>query len=152
MENTIRGGAPGIFQVKEVGPGDNDLPLNDQKDAIQTGFIPGPNVRDFTVIVPIYNPFSSDANNGIAWTSGSVGISLGDGSQSNFVEIAVGAKGANDLSLKVSYEENDVLLQEIELNDVDFLLKTTDGGQTIDDNQIEFRLTVNMNNFQLTPE
>ena len=153
LNNTIRGGAPGIIQVKEVGGGDNDLALNNQKDAIQTGFLPRNDVKDFTIIVPIFNPFSSDANNGLAWTSfASVGISLGDGSQSNFVEISVGAKGPSDIVLKVVYEENDGLVQEIELDNLDFLLNATEGGQAVDDDQIELRLNVNMNSFQLTPE
>ncbi|MEL6159317.1 MAG: malectin domain-containing carbohydrate-binding protein [Cyanobacteria bacterium J06627_32] len=153
LDNTIRGGAPGIVQVKEVGEGDNDLSFNDQKYAIQTGFLPAANVQDFTVIVPIFNPFSSDANAGIAWTSfASAGISLGDGSQANFVEISIGAKGLNDLSLKVTYEENDAVVQEIELDNVEFLLNATNGGQAIDNDQIEFRLTVDMDTFELIPE
>ncbi|NJO72277.1 MAG: hypothetical protein HC825_12580, partial [Oscillatoriales cyanobacterium RM1_1_9] len=79
LDNTIRGGAPGIVQVKSVGPGDLKGSENTQKDALQTGFLPAPNVNAVTIHVPMYNPFSSDANDGIAWSeSASMGFTLGD--------------------------------------------------------------------------
>lgn len=145
LDNTIRGGAPGAFVVKTVGEGDNLGSDTSLQDAIQAGFLPGSDVKDFTVTIPIINPFSSSANSGTNWTEfGSMGFSLGDGSMSNWLKVVVGAKGPNDLRAQVVYEENDSLVAEEEV-DADFLFNSIDGDQ------IELLLTVDMETFTATP-
>jgi hypothetical protein len=150
LDNTIRGGAPGIIQIKSVGAGDFLGASNNQKDAIQTGFLPNANVNKFTIKVPIFNPFSSDANNNISWSQGAaMGFTLGDGSMSNGLQIAV---GANNLSgqpvaaqLRVTYEEQDQLI-------ADFAADAPELLGAVDDDQIELLLEVNMQAFQVTPK
>ena len=149
LDNTIRGGAPGIVQVKSVGAGDLLGSNNTQQDAIQTGFLPAPDVKEFRIKVPIFNPFSSDANNGIIWSdSASMGFTLGDGSMSNFVQIAIGAKNSIgslvEPIVRVIYEENDLTITELEIN-ADELLNS------VDDDLIELFLDVDLATYQVSP-
>ena len=103
LNNTIRGGAPGVIQVKSVTEGDAYLTTNTQNDAIQTGFTPAENVQDFTIRVPIFNPYSSV---GLDENFGSVGFALGDGTQFNYLKV-VGGVGGGVPQLQVFYEEGD---------------------------------------------
>ncbi|WP_036487527.1 malectin domain-containing carbohydrate-binding protein [Myxosarcina sp. GI1] len=149
LDNTIRGGAPGIFQVKSVESGTLLGTENTQQDALQTGFLPTSNVGEFTITVPIFNPFSSDANNLVNWSeSASMGFTLGDGSMSNFFQIAVGASNPSDLplapSVQVTYEENDTILENLEIDAEELL-------NAIDDDQIELLLNVDLATYQVTP-
>ncbi|MGV2829968.1 malectin domain-containing carbohydrate-binding protein [Myxosarcina sp. GI1(2024)] len=149
LDNTIRGGAPGVVQVKSVGSGDLSGSNNTQQDAIQTGFMPSPNVKEFRIKVPIFNPFASDANNGIDWSdSASMGFTLGDGSMSNFLQIAVGAKNASGSPLapvlRVSYEENDLTITELEIDANELL-------NSVDDDLVELFLDVDLATYQVSP-
>ena len=146
LDNTIRGGAPGIFQVESVGTGDYLEFSNDQQDAIQTGFSIGTGVDKFTIKVPVFNPFSSDANSTVTWSdAASMGIALGDGSMSNLLSISVGAKNANgDPRIRVLYEEDDVKLADFEVDAPDIL-------NAVDDDQIEFFLSVDLAALQVLP-
>ncbi|MEL6956738.1 MAG: hypothetical protein AAFO88_08855, partial [Pseudomonadota bacterium] len=103
LNNTIRGGAPGVLQIKEVTDGDAYLANNSQDDALQTGFTPGESVETFTIRVPIFNPYSSV---GIDENFASVGFALGDGTQSNYLKVVAGI-GGGEPQLQVFYEEND---------------------------------------------
>ncbi len=151
LDNTIRGGAPGIVQVKSVGSGNLAGSDNTQQDAIQTGFLPASDVEDITIRVPMFNPFSSDANGGITWSeSASMGFTLGDGTMSNWIRAAVTVKDDSNSAdgfipqIKIDYEENDVNLESLNI-DVPELL---DG---VDDDQVELFLTVNLETFEVTP-
>lgn len=149
LDNTIRGGAPGIIQIKSVGVGDLAGTENNQKDAIQTGFLPAANVEKFTIKVPIFNPLSSDANNGVTFSeSASMGFSLGDGSMSNWIRIAFHASNPSGSpvapQVKVTQEENDITIAEHKIDTPDLL-------NAVDDDQIEFLLTVDMTTLEVTP-
>ena len=149
LDNTIRGGAPGIIQIKSVGTGDFAGTANDQQDAIQTGFTVGSGVDKFTIKVPILNPFSSDANGTVGWTDqASMGIVLGDGTQSNALQIAAAVGNASGQSftprIRVTYEENDVSLANFWVDAPELL-------NSVDDDQIELFLTVDMQTLQVTP-
>ncbi|MGV2826796.1 malectin domain-containing carbohydrate-binding protein [Myxosarcina sp. GI1(2024)] len=148
LDNTIRGGAPGVIQVKSVGSGDLLGADNTQQDAIQTGFMPAPEVREFTIKVPLFNPFSSDANDGVNWTdSASVGFTLGDGSMSNFLQIAVSAKNSSGSSvapvLRVTYEESDIKITDLEIDASELL-------NSVDDDLVELFLDVDRATYQVT--
>ena len=145
LDNTIRGGAPGIFQVKSAGTGDLEGTGNDQQDAIQTGFLPAADVDRFTVKVPMFNPFSSDANAGVTFSeSASMGFSLGDGTMSNWIEIAVAADNSAGAQVKVTYEENDSLIDSLSVDTPELL-------DAIDDDLVELYLTFDTNTFEVTP-
>lgn len=119
LDNTIRGGAPGVIQVKSVGDGDAFTGVNTQNDAIQTGFTPAVDVADFTIRVPIFNPYSSV---GLDQNFGSVGFALGDGTQFNYLKVVAGV-GSGVPRLQVLYEEGDAIIQDITVNgaaDADF--------------------------------
>lgn len=149
LNNTIRGGAPGIFQVKSVGGGDLEGSGNDQQDAIQTGFLPGADVNKFTIEVPLFNPFTSDANASVAFSeSASMGVSLGDGTMSNWIGITVEADNSAGSSvqpqIKLTYEENDSLIRNLSVNAPELL-------NAVDNDRIELQLTVDMETFEVTP-
>lgn len=149
LENTIRGGAPGIVQVKSVKPGTLLGTENNQQDAIQTGFLPADSVQDFTIKIPNFNPFSSDANNGVDWSeSASMGFTLGDGSMSNWLQVAVGATNPSGSSLapvvQVTYEENDIVQTDLEVDAAELL-------NSVDDDLIELLLTVDLETYKATP-
>ncbi|MEL7314787.1 MAG: Calx-beta domain-containing protein, partial [Cyanobacteria bacterium J06559_3] len=149
LDNTIRGGAPGIVQVKNVGVGSAVGTTNNQQDAIQTGFIVDSGVDKFTLKVPVLNPFASDANSTVSWYEpASMGFALGDGTQSNFLQIAVVATNevgnATVPAIRVTYEENDTLVTEFEVA-VPALLSS------VDTDQIELFLNVDMQALQVTP-
>ncbi len=119
LDNTIRGGAPGVIQVKSVTDGDAFTGGNTQNDAIQTGFTPAVDVADFTIRVPIFNPYSSV---GLDQNFGSVGFALGDGTQFNYLKVVAGVGGGVP-RLQVLYEEGDSIIADITVNgaaDADF--------------------------------
>lgn len=106
-------------------------------------------VNQFTIGVPVFNPFSSDANNGLTFSSNAaMGITLGDGTQFNGLQIAVRAGNAAGSPLApeiwVTYEENDV-------NEFDFSVAAPELLNAIDDDQIEFFLTVDLTTLEVTP-
>ena len=145
LNNTIRGGAPGVVQVKSVTPGDLEGPGNDQQDAIQTGFLPGADVSQFTIRVPIFNPFTSDANSGVNFSeSASIGFSLGDGTMSNWIGIAVAADDSSGAQVKLTYEENDSTITSLSVDAPELLT-------AVDDDLIELSLTVDLNTYEVTP-
>ncbi len=149
LDNTIRGGAPGIIQVKTVTAGNLKGTSNDQQDAMQTGFFPGSDVSKFTIKVPIFNPFTSDANSNITFSeSASMGFSLGDGTMSNWVGIVVGAGNSSDLPVKPQvsfiYEENDNLINNLSIDVPDLL-------NAVDDDRIELFLTVDTETSEIIP-
>ncbi|MGF1481071.1 MAG: malectin domain-containing carbohydrate-binding protein [Cyanophyceae cyanobacterium] len=145
LNNTIRGGAPGIFQVKSVGTGDLEGGSNDQQDAMQTGFLPAADVSQFTIKVPVFNPFTSDANNGVSFSeSASMGVALGDGTMSNWLGIAVAADDSTGAQVKFSYEENDSSLASLATAAPDLL-------NAIDDDLIELFLTVDTDTLEVIP-
>ncbi|MEL6755564.1 MAG: malectin domain-containing carbohydrate-binding protein, partial [Pseudomonadota bacterium] len=161
LNNTIRGGAPGLIQIKSVTDGDAFGATNTQNDAIQTGFTPSESVETFTIRVPIFNPYSSvdlDQN------FGSVGFALGDGTQNNYLKVVAGHGGGNGgvPRLQVYYEEGDSGVIDILVtgtDDSDF----NDAATNATDNSIfELYLTVDMSdpeaitaqafyNYELTP-
>ncbi|MGD1870798.1 MAG: malectin domain-containing carbohydrate-binding protein, partial [Neomegalonema sp.] len=112
LDNTIRGGAPGVIQIKSVTDGDAFLGNNTQNDAIQGGFTPASDVETFTIRVPIFNPYSSV---GLDQNFGSVGFALGDGTQSNYLKVVAGVGGGVP-RLQVFYEENDTQVADITVN------------------------------------
>ena len=145
LDNTIRGGAPGIFQVKSVGTGDLEGTGNDQQDAIQTGFLPATDVGKFTVKVPVFNPFSSDANAGVTFSeSASMGFSLGDGTTSNWIGIAVTADNSAGAQVKLTYEENDNSVASLSVDAPELL-------NAADDDLVELFLTFDKEALEVTP-
>lgn len=149
LDNTIRGGAPGIVQVKSVADGDFLGSSNNQQDAIQTGFSLGNGVDKFVVKVPLLNPFASDANTNVAWSEeAAMGVSIGDGTMSNALAITVGASNAVGAPIapriRVTYEEGDVILADFEVSAPELLLVS-------DGDQIELFFTVDMQTMQVTP-
>ncbi|MEO0697590.1 MAG: Ig-like domain-containing protein [Pseudomonadota bacterium] len=141
LNNTIRGGAPGVVQIKSVTDGDAAGPGNTQNDALQTGFLPGANVETLTISVPTYNVFSSNANDGVAFTSaGSMGIALGTGDQSNFLRFTIGADGAGTPQFQVLLEEDDATVSTQTIAVPADLLPPN----TVDDDFLQFGLLVNM--------
>lgn len=145
LDNTIRGGAPGVFQVKLVGSGDLEGTGNDQQDAIQTGFLPATDVDKFTIKVPIFNPFSSDANAGVTFSeSASMGFSLGDGTTSNWIGIAVAADNAAGAQVKLTYEENDSSVANLSVDAPELL-------NAVDDDLVELFLTFDKEALEVTP-
>ncbi|MHA7901410.1 MAG: malectin domain-containing carbohydrate-binding protein, partial [Henriciella sp.] len=158
LNNTIRGGAPGLIQIKSVTDGDAFGTNNSQNDAIQTGFTPSESVDTFTIRVPIFNPYSSV---GLSENFGSVGFALGDGTQNNYLKVVAGVGGGVP-RLQVYYEEGDAGVIDITVNgtqDADFNNAAT--GAT-DNSIFELYLTVDMSdpaavtaqafyNYELTP-
>ena len=142
LDNTIRGGAPGVIQIKSVTDGDAFGANNSQNDAIQTGFTPSESVETFTIRVPIFNPFSSV---GLNEDFGSVGFALGDGTQSNYLKVVAGVGGGVP-RLQVYYEEGDAGVTDISVNgsqDSDFDDAATNA---IDNSIFELYLTVDLSN------
>ncbi len=140
LDNTIRGGAPGVIQIKQVTDGDAFQNVNTQNDAIQTGFTPAADVGTFTIRVPIFNPYSSVS---LDQNFGSVGFALGDGTQSNYLKVVAGVGGGLP-RLQVFYEENDAEVTDITVNssqDTDF----NDAANNATDNAIfNLYLTVDL--------
>ncbi|WP_386074391.1 malectin domain-containing carbohydrate-binding protein [Tropicimonas aquimaris] len=157
LNNTIRGGAPGVVQIKQVDDGDAFLGNNTQNDALQGGFTPADDVATFTIRVPIFNPYSSV---GLDQNFGAVGFALGDGSQQNYLKVVAGVGGGVP-RLQVYYEEGDAGVVDIPVNgtqDADF----NDAATNATGNSIfELYLTVDLTqstptaqayyNYELTP-
>ncbi|MEX2453681.1 MAG: malectin domain-containing carbohydrate-binding protein [Rhodospirillaceae bacterium] len=158
LDNTIRGGAPGVIQIKSVSEGDAYQGVNTQNDALQTGFTPAPDVGTFTIRVPVFNPYSSV---GLDENFGSVGFALGDGTQANYLKVVAGV-GGGAARLQVYYEENDGSVVDITVDgaaDSDFADAATNAtGNAI----FELYLTVDLTtpgaataqafyNYELTP-
>ena len=151
LDNTIRGGAPGIVQIKSVSPGDLLGPDNTQTDGIQTGFLPEAGVKEITLRSPMFNPFSSDANGTVNWSSSaSMGFALGDGTMSNLIRTALSVKDDPGSSsgfvpqIAIDYEENDVNVQ-------DFTVEFPELLNASDDDLVELFLTVDLETFSATP-
>ncbi|SNS31086.1 malectin domain-containing carbohydrate-binding protein [Tropicimonas sediminicola] len=157
LNNTIRGGAPGVVQIKQVDDGDAYQGNNTQNDALQGGFTPAADVGTFTIRVPIFNPYSSV---GLDQNFGAVGFALGDGSQQNYLKVMAGVGGGVP-RLQVYYEEGDAGVVDISVNgstDADFNNAATNAsGNSL----FELYLTVDLTqgtptaqayyNYELTP-
>ncbi|MEO1405436.1 MAG: hypothetical protein AAFV54_02965, partial [Pseudomonadota bacterium] len=159
LDNTIRGGAPGVIQIKSVTDGDAFGTNNSQNDAIQTGFTPSESVETFTIRVPIFNPYSSVS---LGDPFGSVGFALGDGTQSNYLKVVAGVDG-NGPRLQVYYEENDAGVVDISVDGDDDPAFADAAANATGNAEFELYLTVDLSNpnavtaqaffnYKLTPE
>ncbi|ANT62119.1 hypothetical protein AYJ57_16945 [Salipiger sp. CCB-MM3] len=123
--NIIPGGNAPILQIKEVVPGTMVGQANTARDALQTAFIPDPDVGRVVATVTAKN-----------WVLGSsvaadqlVGMVYGDGTQSNFLRLVFGEVGGVP-GIEVGYELGDtgyVALAEIAVPDL-----TANGNELID--------------------
>ena len=102
--NLIPGGNAPIFQIKEVADGTMVGAANSARDAMQTGFRPGPEVQRVVAVMDAKNWLPAVGTPATGQVSG---LFFGDGTQSNFVRVVFGGVEGFAAGLEVGVETGD---------------------------------------------